>query len=275
MKSRPGTTIAPVLVVVLALGVALGAGISPASAAPAAPTVSDLDASTPGHVTGTVASDQPFVLVRLFSDDLTEMYATWDGTGDDPYPVIGGTYTIGVIDISGNVAAPTTTVAVSDLRLIRTTYRRTVTASGSKVAQYVGRCSALRTPARRGWSGSLGYHANDRCGRHSWRASAVSTAHRIRLPAAERYLNIHVNTYGGAARSRPRSRAIVRYRTTSDTWVGVHAITGSLGTRAGPTLSTNGLVSRNRSFRWGVASAYGNRYDVARFTVVLHYYVVG
>lgn len=43
---------------------------------------------------------------------------------------------------------------------------------------------------------------------------------------------------------------------------------------AGDTRSANGLVFRDRSFGWGFATAYGDRYDVKSFTVVLRYKVL-
>lgn len=86
MSPRPSPAAArraALLVPLLALGALLVqvVPVAPASAAdqPASPVISDIDTSTPGHVTGTVTSDQPSVYVRVGGDLAAERLTLQDG----------------------------------------------------------------------------------------------------------------------------------------------------------------------------------------------------
>lgn len=205
----------------------------------------------------------------------TKATVAWSGKLLDGKAAPAGLYKLYVYDAEGNKSAAIGRVTVSDLRLVLKTWTRTVTASGSLVDSFVGRCSSLRRPSSRGWFGSLGFYANVRCDTQTWNASAVSTVHSVDLPSAEQYLDLHVNTYGAAATSRPQSRGMIRYLTTSGNWTAETMLTRYLGNHIGPTRSATGLVFSDRSFGWGFATAYRDRYDVKKFTVVLHYKVLG
>jgi hypothetical protein len=202
--------------------------------------------------------------------------ATWDGTNDSGNVVPEGTYTVVVVDIQGNVASIMRAVTVSHDAGVLRTFRRTMSAAGSLEAKFVGACSTLRKPSLRGWTGSLGYYANTRCGRDTWHASAVSTLHTVRLPRPTNFVRYHderVDTYGGAARLRPRSTAAVRYLRTDGSWVSEKVLGSRVGTHAGARRSTSGMVDSGRWLAWGAATAYGNRYDVKGFTVTVRYFV--
>lgn len=139
----------------------------------------------------------------------------WDGRTSGGTLAPAGTYSmlISATDPAGNVSEPfAVPVTLSPKRLVNKTMRRTVRAAGSKVDQYVGRCSTLRRPSARGWVGSLGLYSNTRCGSNDER-SLVATAHAVRVPKAfqNRYGSLVVKVYGGAARSRPNSRALLEY----------------------------------------------------------------
>lgn len=199
----------------------------------------------------------------------------WDGTNAGGTPQAAGSYTVVVLDGNGNVSPKTAKIAVSGLRLVTKTFTKTVTARSSLVDQYVGKCSQLRKPSLRGWSGSLGFYANTKCHKTSWKASAVSTVHAISLPAADRYLDVRVNTYGGAAKARKSSTAGVRYLTTNGGWVADRLLTKKVGWHPGATWTANGIVFSDRSFGWGIATAAKDRYDVKSFTVVVRYQTLG
>jgi len=202
--------------------------------------------------------------------------ATWDGRNDSGTVVPEGTYTVVVVDLHGNVASITRAVTVSHDAGVLRTFRRTVSAAGSLEAKFVGACSTLRKPSLRGWTGSLGYYANTRCGRATWNASAVTTLHAVRLPLPTNFVRYHderVDTYGGAARLRPRSMAVVRYLRTDGKWVDEKVLGSRIGTHAGARRSTSGMVDSGRWLAWGAATAYGNRYDVKSFTVTVRYFV--
>lgn len=176
--------------------------------------------------------------------------ATWDGRNDNGTVVPEGTYTVVVVDHHGNVAPITRAVTVSHDTGVLRTFRRTMSASGSLEAKFVGACSTLRTPSLRGWTGSLGYYANTKCGRDTWKASAVPTVHAVRLPHPTNFVRYHderVDTYGGAARLRPRSTAVVRYLRTDGKWVDEKVLGSRVGTHTGARRSTSGMVDSGQA----------------------------
>lgn len=196
--------------------------------------------------------------------------ATWDGRDDAGALVPGGTYRVVPVDENGNPSATTRTVTVAHTAGTLRTYRRTLSAAATTIDKAVGRCSTLRRPALRGWSGSLGYYSNSRC-RGSDEASTVSTLNALRLPvAALRYADARVDTYGGAARRMPRSRGLIRLW-VGDRWSAFSVMSRTLGAHTGPRGSGT-AVDRDRWVVWNVATALGNRYDVKSFTVTVRYY---
>lgn len=199
---------------------------------------------------------------------------TWDGRDDAGNAVPTGTYTLGARDIAGNVGSVTATVKVDARRRVLKTYTRTVTPRASLLEAYVGRCSTLRRPSARGWSGSLGFYAGTKCGTRTWKASAVSTMHGIRLPASDKDVQLTVKIYGGAARSKPRSLAWIRYLNTGGRWGNDHLQNAKLTTHVSDYVDTKLYVQKNRAFIWGFYTAGGYRYDVGKYTVVLRYYVL-
>lgn len=196
--------------------------------------------------------------------------ADWDGRDDAGVVVPAGSYTVVAVDALGNPSPITRTVTVSHAKGVLHTYRRTVSAAGSTIDKYVGRCSTLRRPSLRGWSGSLGYYSNSRCRRTS-RASTVSTLNAFRLPrtSAVRYLDARVDTYGGASRRVPRSHGLIRLW-AADEWTSFEEVSRRVGTHTGPRRP--GAVDGDRWVVWNFATALGNRYDVKSFTVTARYY---
>lgn len=196
---------------------------------------------------------------------------TWDGRDDSGVLVAEGAYTVVAVDPAGNPSLVLRTVTVSHDRGVLRTFRRTVSAAGSRTDTFVGRCSTLRRPALRGWAGSLGFYANTRCDRSTWEASAVSTVHRVRVPAAVRWRDFRVDTYGGHARLRPGSRALIRYHAL-DGWRSERMLGSRVQTHTGPMSDAAGFVRDQRYLYWGLAAAYGHHWDVRSFTLVLRYY---
>jgi hypothetical protein len=205
--------------------------------------------------------------------------ADWDGrtSGQRSAVVPEGTYKIVPRDDHGNTSPVVAQVTVSHKRLIRHTWSRTASPQSSVVERYVGQCSSLRQPARAGWRGSFGYYSNTRCKTKSAKKTSVSTVHSIRLPAAIWYAGLHVDTYGGGARTKPHSAAVVRYLGVDNRWLSEKRLSGKLVQHAGPSVSGDSLrrfLFKNREFVWNLVTGYGNRYDVRTFTVVLSYYVL-
>lgn len=218
-------------------------------------------------------SGQPIRVLDTTVEPGTGWHATFDGRRDDGTPLPSGIYTIIVRDPAGNVGATSVTVRVQ--RLVTRTKRTTLAARASKVDQYVGRCSSLRTPASRGWSGSLGYYANTRCRSTRWADSAVATQHRAAMPAAAAYIDVQVAVYSGASRGFGRSQAVMLYdNPTESAAVGQRTLGAPLATRAAPRVAASKVlrnVSGHRYLYWEVATAYAQHYDVKGFIVTVRY----
>lgn len=202
----------------------------------------------------------------------------WWGTDQAGKQLPSGVYTISLRDTDGLVSSTTGKVYVESRTRVTKTWTRTVTARSSLVDQYVGRCSTLRKPSARGWTGSLGYYANTKCRRDTWRASAVSTMHGVRVPAADQVIALRVDVYGGAARTRPKSIAGFRLFGTNEKWRAWTVLKPYLGSHLGDKRQgltyARGLVFPDRWFYWGMATAAGDRYDVKTFKISMTYNVL-
>jgi len=205
--------------------------------------------------------------------------AVWTGLLSGGVPAPAGLYVVKFEDSDGNASSRVGSVTVSSKKLVTKTWTRTFSPAGTLADSYVGKCSTLREPSLRGWYHSFGYYANTRCASQTSKDSLISTLHVTFLPKAVQYVDIHVNAYGGAARAKPGSKARIRYLTTSTDpakqWASTRTISSTLGTHAGYTRSTSGLVFKDRSFGWGIYTGFGYQYDIKSFTVVLHYKVLG
>lgn len=223
------------------------------------------------------------------------LYSTWDNPvsasgekltvewtaryGQTKGAVPPGTYSVLLLDQLGNPSTQAATVTVSTLHRVLKTYRVTVSAAGSLEGRFVGRCSQLRKPSLRRWSGSLGFYANTKCAKQSWNASAVSTSHAARLPAAFDYRRLQICTYGGAAKSRPSSRGYFRTMNDRGTWGSYGYLSKAVGNHTSFTGSSgyndpDGFVFSDRYIVWGFVAAYKQRYDVKSFTLNLEYHVL-
>jgi len=207
----------------------------------------------------------------------THVSGTWNGrSGSNTGPVVpSGTYLIKARDGDKNISSTVGQVTVSGYRLVAKTWTHTFTPAATLVDKYVGKCSTLRKPSLRGWYNSFGYYANTRCTSQTTSNSLVSTVHAAYLPSAAEYTDIRVSAYGGAAQSKPGSRAVIRYLRTDGSWGSEHALSGTLGTHDGMDVSARYLVYKDHGFAWGLYTGFGYRYDVKSFTVVLHYKVLG
>lgn len=221
------------------------------------------------------AAGEPMRYLTTWVEPGVARHAFFDGRHQDGTMLPSGTYAIQLRDAGGQTS--TTTISVPVQRLVAKTFKTTVTARGSKVDQYVGRCSTLRTPASRGWSGSLGYYANARCRSTRWADSAVATQHRVVLPVAASYVDVQLSTYSGASRGYGRSQAVMLYDNPSETAaVASRTLGATLATRAAarvPAAKVLRTVNGRRHVYWEVATAYGQRYDVKSFTLTVRYKV--
>lgn len=201
---------------------------------------------------------------------------TWDGRDATGRIVPSGRYTVTTIVTDAfdqSTAAGPFTITVSTKRLVNRTFTRTVTAKESLVAKSVGRCSTLKMPSARGWRGSMGLYTGTRC-KGSIKATLVSTAHALRVPAALRYGSIRVTAYGGAAKAEPRSLAYLTYLHPRDGWGADTQMSTRLGDHAGTTVRAGDYLFKDGTFEWGAYTADGARYDIKNFTVRMTYTVL-
>ncbi|HJQ04224.1 MAG TPA: FlgD immunoglobulin-like domain containing protein [Nocardioides sp.] len=228
--------------------------------------------STTNDVSSLEVRDAADATVKTF--DLTASDTTqWNGRDTGGNLVPAGSYTL--IAFNGTEAAAVTgTVTVSLQHLVRKTY--TVQTLPTKAYfKHVGRCSTLRKPSRRGWAGSYGYYANTRCGTQTAAASEVITVHAVRVPAAERYVDARIDTYGGAAKAQPGSRGGIDYwNNPGQTFVAFRFAGSKVGWHTGATTSATPLVDAQRFIAWRFYTAFKSQYDVAKFRVVVHYDVL-
>jgi len=165
-------------------------------------------------------------------------------------------------------------VTVVRKKLVARTFKKTVSAAGSLEDQYVGRCSTLRKPSLRGWSGSLGLYTNTKC-RRTFEDGLIVTVHAVRTPAgAVRYGDFRVSAYGGAAKAAPRSLAYLEYLNRAEDWVADTRMGTSLTTHNGATRAGSNFVWGDRYVVWGAYTAEGAKYDIKSFTVRLTYFVL-
>jgi hypothetical protein len=202
---------------------------------------------------------------------------TWSGyvTARDNSQMVlpAGSYTVYLVDAAGNRKLAGT-IIVDHRKLVARTYTKTVSAAGSMVDTYVGKCSSLRRGVR-GWYGSLGYYANTRCGTQTGAASEVHTVNQLKLPTAPYYKSVELYTYGGAAKSRPGSQAIMFYLTPRGYFYDKGTATAPVGSHHGYLSNAESYMWPGHYFVWALATAYNHQYDVKHFTVICHYYVLG
>lgn len=206
--------------------------------------------------------------------------AVWDGRDDTGALVPEGDYlfTLQVTDAAGNISNECQQqVTVDHAQLVKRTFKKTVRAAPSKVDQFVGRCSTLRKPSLRGWTGSLGLYSNTKCNR-TGTPSVVVSIHAEFVPQAiqNRYHRLTIKLYGGAATSRPGSKSILQYVDKTDDPRLAKVMGSSVGTHSGVETDNAKAFIRddghgNRYVAWGLAVASGNRYDVRDYTIVLRY----
>lgn len=244
------------------------------------------DKSVVFEVTGTTAGDQieirtpstdQFIarsLLKRPSPTVTTWKAGWSGRSSETGKIVpAGNYSAYLVDAAGNRGPSVGWVTVSLKKVVVKTFRKKVQASGSTVGKYIGKCSQLKRPVR-GWVGSQGYYANTKCGTQTSSASEVNTANQVRLPAALKYDQIRVETYGGSAASKPGSRGAVHYLDTTGKWLRQSVTRTTVTTHISPNVGAARYVWSDRYFVWGFATAFGNRFDVRDFTVVAKYYVL-
>lgn len=198
----------------------------------------------------------------------------WNGRDRNGVTVPSGRYQIVAIDSVGNEASTVGYLSVDSRHRELRTWSQTLKADSHLLSTYVGKCSTLRRPSARRWKGSLGYYSNTKCGRQAWHASAVSTLYGIYLPSAvDADVDVRVYVYGGAAKSRPTSRAGLRYLSNKGGWYSWKVLSPKLGLHQG-VADNDRTIYPDRAFYWGLATEAGDRFDVKYFKVTLRYYVL-
>lgn len=159
----------------------------------------------------------------------------------------------------------------------RHVWKRTFRAADTLIDKGVGRCAALRRPARRGWPGSLGYRSRCATGQQS----VVATAHGVYLPKPfeDWHFDVRLTMHGGRAQGSGGSQLGYTYLNTSGDWVRRREFGSRVGVHRGfkgwGGRFVQGQGTRKRPhFIWSVGLAEGQKYDVKSFTVATTYLVL-
>jgi hypothetical protein len=204
----------------------------------------------------------------------------WDGRSDSGIPVRAGTYATRVVYTDG--VGGTSTHDGPDITVVREHlkalgWRMPFTPEATLVASYVHRCSSLRRPARRTWTGSLGLYSNTRCAGGNRMASVVETHHAVTLPKPAKfvaYTNAAIDMTGGAARSKPRSTLSISLYNTKNQWSDPRTYGPALKERrfwlgAPPDGAIHDEASAHPWIYWATFVSGGRRYDVKSYTIAL------
>lgn len=203
----------------------------------------------------------------------TSWTTTWDGHGSGGVLLPRGLYTFKLRDELGNLSGTVAQVRLQ--RLVSKTFTKTVTATGSRIDTYVGRCSSLKVPSSHGWSGSIGYYANTRCRSTADADTVVLTRHRMVVPSAAKYVDVRVKAYSGHSKGYAGDIGVLVYENAANSdAAAVERLGATLGTHAGPLVTASKVlrsVSGRKFVYWNAGTASFNHYDVKTFTVVVHY----
>jgi len=205
--------------------------------------------------------------------------ATWKGRYRSGKVFAPGTYQLRYRfqDRAGNVGySRTGKVHVSRKHLVRKTGKRTVTPRSSRYAFNVGDCSAVATPARKSWPGSIQYLSNYYCiGDADYYEDYSYTRHAISLPRATRYGHLRVDTYGGRAVAGYADLGAMQYITgEGDITYNGATLRSTHDWYRGQTVNGADYVTSGHRFRWSAGTRNGNYYEIKSFKVSYTYYLL-
>lgn len=234
------------------------------------------------------------VLTRLtYGDDLVPgdgqaVLPAWDGRDANGQMMPAGEYDLrtSLADHYGNrIQEGTIGIYLHPEKLVRQTWRKTVTATASLYSQSVGSCSQVRRPASRRWAYSFTLASGIRCVPRTYSSGLASTVHRMVLPdlplasmrftpndpGPAHYDTVAVTAYGGAAVQTPTSTGAIRYLTAAGKVDVARTMTKTLGVHAGYTRPAPALIDARHAFRWNTYASSRRRYDIKQFVVTLTY----
>lgn len=212
--------------------------------------------------------------IAVSYQEATASVFTWHGRRPDGTLYPAGTYATRAVYADPSERQSTAwgpNITIVRKHLESRVFRKTVSAAGSKVAQYVGRCSRLRSPSRHGWTGSLGLYSNTRC-RDGATASTVRTTHRISLPAAVEYSNPVINVYGGSPRLNTSDVARLLVRTDAGTWEWLTEAQSRVQWYGG--MASRDAIAKDRTVTWALRVRGGRHWDAKSFAVRVPYSVL-
>ena len=220
----------------------------------------------------------------------------WDGRAADGAPAPAGDYTATatVHDVYGNAREVTAPLHVHAERLVRRSWTTTVTANSARVSSRAGRCSTLRAPASRKWSGSHLYGAGSVVGCRPRTSSdrLVQVTSQVRLPALPaaayadqpaadvadpaRYDTLAIAAYGGAStlRGKSRSTAALRWLRADGRGESARVLPAALGLHSGYGRAATGAVRSDRTVRFLTYATGLSSYDLKAFRLTLGYSVL-
>ncbi|WP_183095915.1 hypothetical protein [Nocardioides stalactiti] len=210
----------------------------------------------------------------------------WDGRDPSTGRVLPeGAYTVSrrATDKYGNVGSDERDIWISHDQLVRTTWTAKVSPKESLIDKYVGRCGAIKVPARRAWRGSIGLRsstAGPRC--RTLESQSVTAVHGIYLPKSplgryDRYDNLRVGVYGGGAGRG--SNYLVQWLWSRDKkWVGRSQFGRNLTLHQGQRMGAGSVLGdedkESPYVIWSSGLAEGSQYDIKYYSVSVRYWAI-
>jgi hypothetical protein len=222
--------------------------------------------------------------VVVFDDTGSDYIPSWNGRDMQRDLVDEGTYTVEVtaMDDVGNEGTVSGNIRVSHKALVRTTWQKTISAQRSMFKRFVGRCAAIKVPARHAWAESVGLRSSDvgrRC--RTVEAQSATSLHGVDLPRSplghyELYDRVRVSAYGAGTPSADWSYLVHWYWSRKGEWIGRTQFDRKVGWHSGLLFGSRVVLGDESDEHpyvvWSVGLAEGAKYDVKSFKVSVRYW---
>lgn len=211
--------------------------------------------------------------INAHSERAGSFHVTWNGRTSRGAQVPAGKYTfryLTVDELGNSGRSRAGSVRVSDKRLVRYSFRKTVSARNSLTNNASGACSDLFSPGARAWSGSLGYYSDFYCTGDDTDDVALGL-HAVKVPRAFEYGRVRLTAYGGAALVGYSDRAVGFVMDRSGELIGGRVLTARVGSHPAGAARGSDVVTGAGRVRWVMGTTDLNWYDVQTYTVRLSY----
>ncbi len=205
-------------------------------------------------------------------DDIGIWKKAWRGVDGSGSRLPAGDYValLRASDKARNTVSATQGIRISDKRKVVETWTRTFKAAPTVGNKTVGRCGTLKSPARSGWSGSLGYWSHTPCSQPDETVVATTNGVYIAPSPFREYEGIRVTVNGGRAKGERNSFLMLYYLNRKRDWVAKTKLSDGTGAHRGEWLDgRQGVLNDDNGpyVVWSVGLWGGAKYDVKSFAV--------